>query len=87
MADHSTITFTADLNLDEITLEFTDAGEPFDPTGNTPEFNPRRAIRRRQSRGLGLVMIQRIVDSIAYDRVDGRFNVVTLVRRLTPVRR
>jgi anti-sigma regulatory factor (Ser/Thr protein kinase)/anti-anti-sigma regulatory factor len=84
LEQHRKIRFVADLSEDEIFFEFTDAGERFDPTGNTPEFDPRLAIRRRQSRGIGLVMIQRLMDSISYDRVDRRFNVVTLRKRLTP---
>lgn len=84
LKQHHKISFVAELNQDEISLEFTDAGERFDPTGNTPEFDARLAIKRRQSRGIGLVMIQRLMDSVSYDRVDGKFNVVTLKKRLTP---
>ena len=82
--EHRTIRFVADRSEDEIFFEFTDAGERFDPTGNTPEFDPRLAIMRRQSRGIGLVMIQRLMDSISYDRIDRKYNVVTLRKRLTP---
>ena len=78
------IKFATDITWNEICFKFTDAGERFDPTGNTPEFDPRLAIRRRQSRGIGLVMIQRLMDSISYERIDGGYNVVTLRKRLTP---
>lgn len=84
LEQHRRIRFAACLSQDEISLKFTDAGERFDPTGNTPEFDPRLAIRRRQSRGIGLVMIQRLMDSISYDRIDRKYNVVTLRKRLTP---
>ncbi len=84
LEQHRRIRFVAGLSKDEISFEFTDAGERFDPTGNTPEFDPRLAIRRRQSRGIGLVMIQRMVDSISYERVDNKYNVVTLRKRLAP---
>jgi anti-sigma regulatory factor (Ser/Thr protein kinase)/anti-anti-sigma regulatory factor len=79
---HRKIRFVTEVGRDDIRLEFTDAGERFDPTGNTPEFDPRLAIRRRQSRGIGLVMIQRLMDSISYERVNGEYNVVTLRKRL-----
>jgi anti-sigma regulatory factor (Ser/Thr protein kinase)/anti-anti-sigma regulatory factor len=82
--EHRKIRFAADLRGDEISLEFTDAGARFDPTGNTPEFDPRRAITRRQSRGIGLVMIQRLMDAISYKREDHKYNVVTLRKRLAP---
>jgi anti-sigma regulatory factor (Ser/Thr protein kinase)/anti-anti-sigma regulatory factor len=84
LEQHGNIRFVADLSKDEIFLEFTDAGERFDPTGNTPEFDPRLAIKRRQSRGIGLVMIQRLMDSVSYERIDHKYNVVTLKKRLTP---
>jgi anti-sigma regulatory factor (Ser/Thr protein kinase)/anti-anti-sigma regulatory factor len=78
------IGFLAEVGHDDVSFEFTDAGERFDPTGNTPEFDPRLAIKRRQSRGIGLVMIQRLMDSISYQRVDQAFNVVRLTKRLRP---
>jgi anti-sigma regulatory factor (Ser/Thr protein kinase) len=81
---HHKISFISELDRDGISFEFRDAGERFDPTGNTPEFDPRLAIKRRQSRGIGLVMIQRLMDSVSYERVDGELNVVTLKKRLTP---
>jgi len=81
---HRKIRFTADITQNDISFKFIDAGERFDPTGNTPEFDPRLAIRRRQSRGIGLVMIQRLMDSISYERIDGEHNVVTLRKRFTP---
>jgi anti-anti-sigma factor len=81
------VTFTADMNHDEIILRFTDSGAPFDPTGHAQEFDPHEAIKRRQRRGIGLVMINRLTDGITYERVGGRFNVVTLTRRLEPTRR
>lgn len=84
LEDHRKIEFSADIGEDEISFRFADAGERFDPTGNTPEFEPRLAIRRRQSRGIGLVMIQRMMDSISYERTDGKYNVVTLRKRLAP---
>jgi anti-sigma regulatory factor (Ser/Thr protein kinase)/anti-anti-sigma regulatory factor len=78
------IMFAAMVSPAEITFEFRDGGERFDPTGNTPEFNPHLAIKRGQSRGIGLVMIQRLMDSISYMRIDQKYNVVTLRKRLSP---
>jgi anti-sigma regulatory factor (Ser/Thr protein kinase) len=84
LEEHRKMKFVAELGDGEVVFAFTDAGERFDPTGNTPEFDPRRAIRRRQSRGIGLVMIQRLMDVLSYERVDGKFNVVTLRKRFAP---
>jgi anti-sigma regulatory factor (Ser/Thr protein kinase)/anti-anti-sigma regulatory factor len=83
--EHRKIRFTAEAGPNEISFEFADSGERFDPTGNTPEFNPRLAIKRRQSRGIGLVMIQRLMDHISYKRIDHKHNVVKLRKRLAPL--
>jgi anti-sigma regulatory factor (Ser/Thr protein kinase)/anti-anti-sigma regulatory factor len=83
LGGHRKIRFLAEIKEGEVTFEFTDPGDRFDPTGNTPEFDPRLAARRRQSRGLGLVIIQRLMDVVSYKRVDGRLNVVTLSKRLS----
>jgi anti-sigma regulatory factor (Ser/Thr protein kinase)/ABC-type transporter Mla MlaB component len=75
------VEFSAAPGEGSILLRFTDAGRPFDPTFNTPEFNPRRAIEMRQTSGIGLTMIQRLVDSSRYERVDERLNALTLEKR------
>jgi anti-sigma regulatory factor (Ser/Thr protein kinase)/anti-anti-sigma regulatory factor len=78
------IKLVAELRGDEVSLEFIDDGERFDPTGNMPEFDPRLAVKRGQRRGLGLVMIRRLMDAMSYERIDGKLNVVTLRKRFTP---
>jgi anti-sigma regulatory factor (Ser/Thr protein kinase)/anti-anti-sigma regulatory factor len=79
-ADH--VEFTATVEGNSVLLRFADAGEPFDPTRRSPVFDARVAIRTKQTNGIGLTMIQRLVDTISYKRVDGRLNVVTLTKQI-----
>jgi anti-sigma regulatory factor (Ser/Thr protein kinase) len=68
-------------------MRFTDEGSPFDPTDGRHSFEPREAIRNRLRHGIGLTMIRRLVDSIEYERVGDKFNVVTLKKTLDHSRR
>jgi anti-sigma regulatory factor (Ser/Thr protein kinase) len=82
LADAGRITFTATVGHESVSLRFVDAGEPFDPTLRSPLFDPRAAIKTKQTNGIGLTMIQRLVDEISYKRVGDRHNVVTLTRHV-----
>jgi anti-sigma regulatory factor (Ser/Thr protein kinase)/anti-anti-sigma regulatory factor len=69
---------------EHVTLRFADPGQPFDPTGRKTMFDPRRAIRLKQTNGIGLAMIKRLVDTISYERVGNRLNVLTLEKKTSP---
>jgi anti-sigma regulatory factor (Ser/Thr protein kinase) len=71
------IDFQANRSGEIIVLEFRDPGQPFDPTKVAVKFDPSAAIRNRQKRGLGLIMIRRMVDSMRYECSDG-LNVLRL---------
>jgi anti-sigma regulatory factor (Ser/Thr protein kinase)/anti-anti-sigma regulatory factor len=78
LAETESVRFGAAPGEASITMRFTDRGRAFDPTLTNSDFNPLRAIKTKQTNGIGLTMIQRLVDSIRYERVSGRSNVVTL---------
>ena len=71
------MTFTAALEGGKIKLKFMDLGRPFDPEREAPSFSAREAIKRRQNRGIGLYLVRRLMDSLAYERLGDR-NVVSL---------
>jgi serine/threonine-protein kinase RsbW len=73
--------FTAALHDGTMTMRFVDSGRPFDPEQGAPAFSAREAIRRRQNRGIGLVLVRKLVDSICYERI-GDQNVVTLEKSM-----
>lgn len=54
-----------------VTALVIDNGRPFDPT-RAPRPNPSLPLDRRDPGGLGVLLIRRMVDRVAYRRVDGR---------------
>lgn len=84
LKEDDTVAFKVIMGKNEITLRFADAGLPFDPTGKRSAFDPDLAIRLKQSNGIGLTMVKRLVDTISYERVGNRENVLILGKRLRP---
>jgi anti-sigma regulatory factor (Ser/Thr protein kinase)/anti-anti-sigma regulatory factor len=66
------MSFSAMLENDKVRLRFEDSGRPFDPSCEVPMFDVREAIRRGRNRGIGLVMVGRLMDSVSYRRSEGR---------------
>ena len=65
----------------EVTLEFTDDGEPFDPLG-APLPDLAAQAEDRAIGGMGLHLVRALVDHASYARIDGT-NVLT-VRKGVP---
>ena len=82
LAKTDRVQFTASAEQNSVTMRITDAGWPFDPTLRAPAFDPRKAIRTKQTDGIGLTMIQRLVDTISYRREGDRLNVLTLTKQI-----
>ena len=63
-------------------LKFTisDWGIPFDPTANK-EVDTTLSAEERPIGGLGIHLIRQMMDSINYERIDGK-NVLTLRKKL-----
>ncbi|UCD93913.1 MAG: ATP-binding protein [Candidatus Zixiibacteriota bacterium] len=78
VADDEVITFVAEPLPGKITMHFIDPGLPFDPTTIADEFDPDLARGKRQKRGYGLTMINRMIDDLKYERRDDHHNVLTL---------
>ena len=58
----------------------TDSGRPFDPTA-APEADITLAAEDRPIGGLGILLVRNIMDSVRYDRIDGK-NVLTMSKNL-----
>jgi anti-sigma regulatory factor (Ser/Thr protein kinase) len=69
------------LIADEVTLEFTDDGRPFDPLASTPRGLPDQGEERAIG-GLGIHLTLALVDAAEYAR-RGSENVLTLKKRLS----
>lgn len=66
---------------DKFIMRFIDSGPPFNPSAQTKLFNPGNAIKNKQKRGFGLIMISRMTDAITYERRNGKLNVLTLEKK------
>jgi sigma-B regulation protein RsbU (phosphoserine phosphatase) len=69
------------LLADEVTLEFTDDGRPFDPLAKAPRGLDADGAERAIG-GLGIQLTLALVDAAEYDR-RGSENVLTLTKRLS----
>ncbi|MEW6413158.1 MAG: ATP-binding protein [Candidatus Zixiibacteriota bacterium] len=74
---HQMIEFKVTSGAEKICMVIEDSGKPFNPLGDNRPYRSGEAIRSRQSRGYGLVMIRRMTDALTYERADGR-NILAL---------
>ena len=72
------ITLTSE--SDALTMEISDDGKPFDPFADAPPPDLDSPIPDRPIGGLGVYLVQQLMDEAHYRREDGR-NKVTLIKR------
>lgn len=65
---------------DTLTMQIADDGKPFDPFVESPEPDLDSPIPERPIGGLGVYLVQKLMDEATYRREDGK-NVVTLIKR------
>lgn len=58
----------------------TDSGIPFDPTA-MPDTDTSLGVEERQIGGLGIYLVRNIMDSVSYERVDGK-NILSMTKKL-----
>ena len=63
-----------------MTFVISDNGSPFDPTAKS-EVDTTLSAEERGIGGLGIHLIRQLMDSINYERDNGR-NVLTLIKKL-----
>ncbi len=75
-------TVDIDATLGEKNVEFTikDSGTPFDPTA-VPEADITLSAEERNIGGLGIHLVRNIMDSVKYERIDGK-NILTLTKNI-----
>ena len=69
------------INDERLKFVISDSGTPFDPTAKA-EVDTTLSVEERGIGGLGIHLIRQIMDTINYERVDGK-NVLTLRKKLT----
>ena len=70
------------LESDTLTVEIADDGRAFDPL-QAAEPDMGASLQDRARGGLGIYLVRKMMDSVAYRRQDGR-NIVTLTKRVAP---
>lgn len=71
----------AEADNEQLKFVISDSGTPFDPT-QKGEVDTTLSAEERGIGGLGIHLIRQIMDTINYERVDGK-NVLTLRKKLT----
>lgn len=61
-------------------IVITDSGVPFDPT-EQEKADISLTVEERQIGGLGILLVNEIMDTVSYERKDGK-NVLTLTKQL-----
>lgn len=64
-----------------VVITFMDRGRPFDPLARQMPDTTGMAAKDRPIGGLGLFMVKKTMDDIAYEYVDGK-NILTIRKRL-----
>ena len=65
-----------------LVIEIADDGRAFDPL-QAAEPEPGASLKERANGGLGIYLVRKTMETVAYRRQDGR-NVVTLTKRVAP---
>ena len=78
--EHEIITLTAKKIENQLIFILTDAGKEFDPT-QIPDADITLSAEERSIGGLGIFLIRQIMNTIEYQRIDGK-NVLTLGKDL-----
>lgn len=77
------VTITAESNGEQLQFTIIDSGTPFDPTAKE-EVDTTLSAEERPIGGLGIHLVRQLMDSINYERIDGK-NVLTLRKKLDKV--
>jgi sigma-B regulation protein RsbU (phosphoserine phosphatase) len=73
------VNIDAQANDERLKFTITDSGTPFDPTGKA-EVDTTLSAEERPIGGLGIHLVRQLMDSINYERIDGK-NVLTLRKK------
>lgn len=74
------VTVRAAIDDEQIRIDVIDQGKGFDPCAVPPK-DPRTLIKERASGGLGMGLIQRIMDEVKYHVVPGEKNELRMIKK------
>lgn len=75
--EEHTLTLQAVSEGNSLTFTLTDSGKPFNPIEEAPEVDTTLSAEEREIGGLGIFLIQQIMDEVGYEYANG-CNVLTM---------
>ena len=78
--EHEIITLSAKKDGNMLIFVLTDSGKEFDPT-QIPDADVTLSAEEREIGGLGIFLIRQIMNTVEYQRIEGR-NVLTLRKEI-----
>lgn len=76
------ITLEAEREGDDVIFRLIDEGVEFDPTNEGDNVDTTSSAEDRPIGGLGVFLIKQMMDSVSYERKDGR-NILTMTKKIT----
>lgn len=73
------------IDHEQVQISIRDWGPPFDPTVEAPPIMPEASLEERNIGGLGIYLIQQIMDEVIYTREENA-NLLVLVKRFSQMR-
>lgn len=75
------IEFTVISEPDSVTIDMSDDGHPFDPLTDGPPVDTTSPVGERAIGGLGIHFVRTLMDTVSYQRVDGKNQLTMIARR------
>ena len=79
-----TFTLDADKEADTVTFVLKDDGKPFNPLEQGPAVDISLDAEKRQIGGLGIFLVQQMMDEVEYQRTPDGKNVLVMRKRSNP---
>lgn len=76
----ATVRFDFDEQKRAVSIAFIDCGAPFDPLAK-PDPNVTLSVGEREVGGLGIFLVKKTMDDVAYQRQDDR-NILTITKNI-----
>ena len=75
------ISFSIDSSPDSVTVKFSDCGPAFNPFEDAPEPDLDASVADRRVGGLGIHLVENLMESVSYSRGEGRNNLTMVASR------
>ena len=79
-----TFTLDADKEADVVTFVLKDNGKPFNPLTQAPDVDINLSAEKRKIGGLGIFLVQQMMDEVEYQRTPDGKNVLVMRKRSSP---